>query len=312
MADIDRTDAEGLLNEQEIGTILQDAVKSSAALRSFRTIRMGTKVARMPVLSALPTAGFVGESATEATGVKPTSEVTWTDLDITAEEIAVIIPVHENVFDDAEFDLWAEIRPLIAQEFARVLDSAVFFGVNKPATWPASIVLGARAAGNVYSTATAGDLAEDINQVWALVEADGFDVNAQYTARFMRALLRGLRSTDGHPIYLDSIRGDRSTPMIYGEDLFYISNGSWARATAGTPNTGADLIAGDSSAAILGVRNDMQFKILDQATVGGINLAERDMVAIRAKMRIGFQVAVPLSIEVPSAATRYPFAILDV
>lgn len=128
----------------------------------------------------------------------------------------------------------------------------------------------------------------------------------------MRSKLRGLRDTAGQPIYLTNIRSDGSTPSIYGEDLHYVINGSWARATAGTPNTGADLIAGDSSAAILAVRSDMQFKVLSEATVGGINLAERDMVALRCKMRVGFQVAVPLSIEVASSPNRYPFAILDV
>lgn len=143
MADIDRTDAESLLQEQDISTILQDAVRFSAALRAFRTSRMSAKLQRMPVLSALPTAGFVGESATDPTGIKPTTEVKWADLTITAEEIACIVPIHENILDDSDYDLWGEVRPLIAQEFGRVLDSAVFFGVNKPASWPAAIVLGA-------------------------------------------------------------------------------------------------------------------------------------------------------------------------
>lgn len=320
MADISRTDAEGLLAEQNIWEVIEDAERSSAALSAFRRVTMGTKNARMPVLSALPTAGFVGEGS-----AKPTSEAKWGNLNLTAEEIAVIVPVHENVFDDAELNIWDQVRPLVATEFGRVLDSAVFFSTNKPSTWPAGLVPGARAAGNLYDIAAAEaageDLADQVNEVWALVEGDGYDVNSNFTARFMRSKLRGLRATDGQPIYLDSLRGDRSTPMIYGEDLFYVQNGSWVRAAdpdggVAGDEVGADLLSGDSTAAILGVREDVQWKILTEATVGGLNLAELDMIAIRAKFRVAFQVAKPLNPENFDRGTGaqkagvYPFATL--
>lgn len=308
MADINRTDAEALLRTQDINEIIAEAEQTSAALSTFRTVRMGTGTSRMPVLSALPSAGFVTE-ASDATGVKPTSEVTWANKELIAEEIAVIVPIHENVFEDSAFNVWDEIRPLIAQEFGRVLDGAVLFGTNIPATWDDSLEDGARAAGNTYSGATAGDLAEDINQVWALVEADGFDVNVNYAPRSLRSQLRGLRDSNGQPIYLDSLRNDGGTASVYGEDLVYVTNGAWEAAAAGTPNTGADFIAGDRNKAILGVRQDMTFKLLDQATVGTLNLAERDMIALRCKMRVAFAVATPITVE---GSGGYPFAILDV
>ena len=52
----------------------------------------------------------------------------------------------------------------------------------------------------------------------------------------------------------------------------------------------------------------MTFKILDQATVGGYNLAEKDMIALRCKMRVAFAVANPIQIGI---AGGYPFAVLD-
>ena len=59
MAAINKADAEALLARQNINTILQDDVKDSVALASFRTLPMSAGTAKMPVLAALPTAGFV-------------------------------------------------------------------------------------------------------------------------------------------------------------------------------------------------------------------------------------------------------------
>lgn len=302
MADITRADALALLATQDITEIVKEAEQSSAALASFRTVRMSTGQARMPVLSALPTAGFVTESATLAGGVKPTSKVEWENKDLIAEEIAVIIPIHENVIDDSSFDIWGEVRPLVAQELGRVLDAAVFFGTNKPATWTdAALVPGAIAAGNTLAAGGTVDLAEDINQAFAFVEEDGFDVNHAYTGRFLRARLRGLRDADNAPIYVDSLRTDGSAAAIYGQDLHYVRNGAWDA-------TVAEMLVGDASKAILGIRQDVQVKLLTEATVGGINLAERDMVALRFKFRVGFAVATPITPD--GGASAYPFAVL--
>ena len=51
----------------------------------------------MPVVSALPTAYFVSG----ATGLKQTTEVNWADVTLTAEELAVIVPVPQSAFDDS-------------------------------------------------------------------------------------------------------------------------------------------------------------------------------------------------------------------
>jgi HK97 family phage major capsid protein len=311
VAQITRDDALSLIATQDIGGIIQEASRGSAALQTFRTVRMSSAIARMPVLAALPTAGFVNEepanenSPTDAT--KPTSRVAWDHKELIAEEIAVIVPIHENVFDDATFDIWGQVRPLIAEAFGAVLDAAVFFGVNKPSTWTDdALVPGAIAAGNNYlagsGTTPNDDLAGDINGTLSLVEEDGFDVNVAYTGRFLRARLRGLRTADGQPIYLDNMRNDGAAGSVFGQDLFYVTNGAWDRSEA-------ELLVGDRNKAVLGIRQDVTVKLLDQATVGGINLAERDMIGLRAKMRVAFAVAAPPNPE--ASEDPYPFAVLQ-
>ena len=303
MADINRADALALLKEASVGDIIQEATQASAALSTFRTLRMGSKQHRMPVLSALPTAAFVGESATEAGGVKPTSEVSWENKFLNAEEIAVIIPIHENVLEDQSFDIWGEVRPLVAEEFGRVLDKAVFYGTNKPAGWTdAALIPGAIAAGNSVVAGTGVDLADDFNNAFGQVEDEGFDVNVAYAGRNLRRQLRGLRDADGNPIYLDGVRSDNNTASIFGQELFYVRNGSWDR-------TATTALVGDREKAIIGIRSDMEVKFLDQATVGGINLAERDMVALRFKFRVGYATAAPKFTR-EGGENPYPFSVI--
>jgi HK97 family phage major capsid protein len=310
MADITRADALALLATQEINEIVKPEATGSVVLDAFRKVRMSKGTARMPVLAALPTAGFVTDgSAAEGTGVKPTSKVSWTNKELIAEEIAVIVPVHENTLADSDFDIWGEVRPLVSQEFGRVLDAAVLFGTNKPSTWTdPALIPGAIAAENYIVEGTlpdgtpSADLAEDFNEAFGLVEDDEFDVNIAMTGRFLRRRLRGLRDDTGQPIYLDALRSDGSTASIYGQDLLYVKNGGWNRDIA-------TALVGDRSAVVIGIREDVQVKLLDQATVGGINLAERDMVALRFKFRVAFATAYSTA-RVGGSPTDYPFAII--
>src|SRR5699024_8258680 len=162
--------------------------------------------------------GFVSESASAADGAKPSSKVEWENKDLIAEEIAVIIPIHENVIEDQEYDIWGEVETLVQEESGRVLDVAVFFGESKPSTWDDALVPAAVAASNTVADGDGRDLAEDFNLAFGQVEDDGFDVNAVYTGRFLRQRLRGLRDDNGQPIYLESLRSDGNTRSVYGED----------------------------------------------------------------------------------------------
>lgn len=305
MVDITRADALALLAKQSLDEITKPNPATSAALTAFRTVRMTAGTATMPVLAALPTAGWVQDSSTSEEGVKPTSKVSWINKNLVAEELAVIIPVHENLLADTKFDLWAEIKPLVTEEFGRLLDLAVFQGVGKPTSWTdPALIPGAIAAGNTVVEGTGIDLADDFNEAFAAVENDGFDVNSAFTGRFMRSNLRGLRDVNGQPIYLDGLRGDNNTSSIYGQNLHYVGNRAW-------DSEQALALVGDSSKVVLGIREDIQVKLLDQATLGTgasqINLAERDMVALRFKFRVAYATAFSTA---AGEAGDYPFAVI--
>jgi HK97 family phage major capsid protein len=311
MADISRADALTLIREQNGAEIWQAAVQFSAALQSFRKVDMGTKISRYPVIGALPSASFLeGEDADDADSAKPTTAMTWTDRTLTAEELGGIVVIPENVIDDAasDFDLWAEIRPRIAEAVGAAVDAAVFFGTNAPASWPIGLVPAAVAAGNVVAEGASGvDLAEDINMTIGKVEDDGYDATDAYGRRSLRRRLRGLRDDNNQPIFMSTINElGVNVNSIYNAELHYVRNGSWDSGEA-------TILVGDARFAILGIRQDLTFKMLDQAavTINGtlVSLAEHDLLGLRFKMRLGFQTAQTATLE--GGASAYPFAVLN-
>lgn len=299
--EITKTEALALLNDQKATEILQPALNESVALQVFPHVQMSKRDLSMPVLATLPEAKWV-EDSSGPTGKKPTSNVSWETKTLTAAELAVIVPIHENILADTDIDVWGQIQPLVTQAFAAKLDAAVFFGIDKPAAWTShtGIVPAAKTAKNTVADGTGADLADDLNAAFGMVEDDGFDVNFAVTAKSVRSRLRGLRSATGEPIYLDALRSDRDTSKIFGQDLYYAPATGWDPAQALA-------VVGDRNRGIIGIREDMQVKFLDQATIDGVSLAEHDMVAMRFKFRVAFATAFSTA-GAKKPAEVYPFA----
>lgn len=302
---ISRSDVAALIPEEVSQSLLTGMVNESAALTRFPRVPIGRAQQRMPVLSALPTAYFVNGD----TGLKQTTEAAWTNKYLNVEELACIVPIPENVLDDTSYDVWGNTTPLMQQAIGRVLDAAIFFGTNKPASWPDAIVTAAVAANNDITrgviAANAGGVSQEISNLFATVEDDGYDVSGIIANRLYRGLLRSVRNADGNR--LEEI----SSGQAYGVDITYPMRGLWPSATGGV-----DMIVGDFSEGIIGVRSDFTYKILDQAVIqdntGAIifNLAQQDMVAMRLTFRVAFQIANVLNYDQPVEANRYPFGVM--
>jgi HK97 family phage major capsid protein len=302
---ISRTKEQALVPEVVSNAILGGLNNQSVALQLFRKIPMSTSQTRMPVLSALPTAYFVSGD----TGIKQTTELAWTNKFLNVEELAAIIPIPENVLDDTAFDVWGAIEPLMEEALARALDAAIIFGVNKPSSWPAAIATGAASAGNTETRGTSdaahGGLAGDLSALFATIESDGYDVSGIVANRTYRGLLRNARTTFGEELM------ELSTTSAYGITITYPMRGLWP-----TGSGVVDLVAGDFSQGILGVRKDITYKLLDQAVIqdntGAImfNLAQQDMVAMRVTLRMAYQIANTLNYDQPIDADRFPFGVM--
>jgi HK97 family phage major capsid protein len=183
---ISRTDADVLIPTDDADAVIAAATQESVALTLFNRAQLSTKVTRQPVMSALPVAYWVSGD----TGLKQTTEAAWAGVDLTAEEIACIVPIPENVVDDSSFDVWGELRPARAEAVAQVLDAAAIGGINKPASWPAAIIPAAISAGNAVELGTAtgpqGGVVGDLESAFDQVEADGFSVSGIATVTALK------------------------------------------------------------------------------------------------------------------------------
>jgi len=286
MADISRDDVATLIQEEYSSTFLDSAAVSSGAIAAFGTVPLGTKITNAPVLTQLPEAGWVSESATAPEGVKPTSKAIWGNKKFVVEELAVIIPVHEDTLEDVDDDLLARLTALGGQAIGKKLDEAILFGIDKPSTWTdPDLLAAATAAGNIFQvsmTPGENDLAGSIFQAAGAVADSGANPTTLLSGVGLRFRLANLRATDGTAILSRTLGGDGSfRDDVAGLNAQFIENGAWDPSEA-------HAIVADRTRVKIGVRSDIQVKFLDQATVGGINLAERDMVALRFKARYAY------------------------
>lgn len=295
MADISRSEVSTLIEEAYARDFLSAAAKQSAVLSAFPTRDMGTKTINEPVLATKPQAGWVGESATASEGVKPTSQVTWANKQLVAEEIAVIVPIHENVLDDATDNILAELVRVGSEAIGWTLDAAVLFGIGKPASWTSrDLMASAQNGGNSFAIGSAGtddDLSGSILQA-ADKLSDRYEPTTLLAKRGLRYKLANQRATTGEPIYVPTMQGaPGSEGQVHGLDAYWVqgtvSNGVGGDSMVWDPAIATALIV-DRSRVLIGIRQDIQVKFLDQATVGSINLAERDMVALRFKARYAY------------------------
>lgn len=305
---IDRSGAEALIPTQEANEIIQGTIAQSAVLsRGRKLANMTSKQYKMPVLDMLPIAYFVNGD----TGQKKTTKEAWDKKFITAEEIAVIVPIPEAVLDDSEYDIWAEVKPRVTEAFGAVIDGAALFGVNKPSTWRDDIVTTATAAGSVVTLGSADSLYDKImseDGVIAKVEDCGYFVNGHMADISMRAKLRGLKNTNGDPLFKSDLQGSTQYALD-GSPMSFPNNGAFDKSKA-------LMISGDFNQLVYSIRQDITFKLFTEGVVqntdGTIayNLMQNDMVALRAVMRLGWEIPNPINALKKDKAKRCPFAIL--
>lgn len=298
MAGITRSDVDCLIETQVANEIFEGTIRNSKALSLFKRLpNMTSDKTKLRILDSLPVAYFVDESSNN--GRKNITKQAWDKKFINAAELAVIVPIKENLLEDTSIDIWAEIRPRIEEAFGRKIDDAIFFGTNKPTDWRDGLVPSVTAAGAEVNETNNG-LYSDINDCMIKVEESGYNVNGILGGVGLKGKFRMMLDTTGQPLNTTEIGQVRRE---------FMDNGVWDK-------TKSTLILGDFSQAVYAIRQDITFKVLTEAVIqdpsdGSIlyNLAQDDMVALRVTMRLGWEIPNPVNAENETSA-RFPFASL--
>lgn len=304
---ITRSNLSGLIPEPVTREIIQGVTEGSAVLSMGRRLpNMTSKTQTLNVLDSLPTAYFVNGD----TGAKKTTNMAWDKKKIYAEEVAVIVPIPEAALDDADYDIWGEVRPRLTEAFGKVIDAAILFGTNKPSTWRDGLVPSAISAGSYVEQDSTPALYADImgeSGLIALVEASGFLPSGIMSAISMRAALRGLLDNNDRPLFKADMQGSTQYTLD-GIQMTFPRNGAF-------DPTEALMIVGDFSQLTYAIRQDITFKVFTEGVVqntdGTIayNLMQQDMVALRAVMRLGWEIPNPINAFNAGNANAFPFSV---
>lgn len=268
----------GFVPEEQATEIIKDVARGSSILRLSKVEPMESDTKKIPVMTDGPGAYWVGESERIQTSV-----ATWIFPEMVAKKLAVIIPVTREKLNDTTINVFAELRPAIAEAFYTAIDAACLFGINSP--FAKSIFGVAQDAGNVVAVGTNPKLDLDISDVMALVEDAGLDVNGFAAHYGIKNSLRKLRDENGAPLFAAGTNQNE----LYNNPIEFVRNGAWDKAKA-------ELIAANWNYSLVGIRQGIEYEILKEATLQSVtmadgkplSLAENDMVAIKATMRIGF------------------------
>lgn len=297
------SDFSGIIPHEYSQQIIEEVTQQSTVLQLAQTMPMGTRITELPIAGALPTAQWItganlppgGPGRKQYTDLKLQPQV------ITAEEIAAVVAIPEQYVDDNTVNIWNWARSRLAEAIAVRLDQTVLFGgAGIPATFPVGGIVS-----NTYSIGvTEGiDAVDGINRAMSAVEAQGLAVNGHSADLSVKGQLRGVRDETGALLLGTEQVGAMSRPTIYGAPVAY---------SAYAATTAAELITGAWQYLVIGVRQDIRFRIepagviADSAGVVQVSGFQDNVVPCKVWARFACGIVKPVTPRVPAGAT--PFA----
>lgn len=268
---------QGFVPVEKSSEIVKAVVRGSSILRLAKVEPMTSDKKRISVMTDGPGAYWVGETER----IK-TSAATWIFPEIEAKKLAVIIPMSREKLNDTTINVFEELKPYVAEAFDTAIDKACLFGDDSP--FKKNIYDVAVGSSNVI-TATDSNLDIDVSDAMALVEDSGYDVNGFAAHYGIKNSLRKLRDANGNALYVPGVDQNR----FYEQPIEFVRNSGWDK-------TKAHIIGGAWKYALVGIREGIEYTILKEATLQSVtmsdgkplSLAENDMVALKATMRLGF------------------------
>ena len=267
----------GFVPEEIAPGIMDEIARGSSILQLSEVKQMKSDTMKFQVWADKPGAYWVGESERINT-----SKASWIFPEMHAKKIAVIIPVTKEKLNDTTIDVFGELKPQIAEAFYTAIDKACLFGTASP--FEKNVLGVATEASNVITRNTQS-LDLDISDVMAEIEDKNLDPNGFVGHYGIKKELRNLRDANGNQLAVLGMKEN----SLYDLPLSFSRNGGFDKAQA-------ELLCGDWSKSIVGIREGIEFEILTEATLQSVtmtdgkplSLAENDMIAIKATMRLAY------------------------
>lgn len=287
----------GVIPQEFSAQIMEEAIQQSIVLQLGNRLPMGTAITDLPVPQTLPTASFTGAPGAK----KPWTDVMLEPKTIHAEEVAAITAIPDAYLEDSTINLWAWVRPRLAEAIAVAIDNAILFGAGAPTTFPQGGVIS-----NTYSglIGPAGlDAVDGVNQAMAFVEAQGIAVSGSAADLITKSTLRGVRDQNGALLLGESGQvGAAQVQTLYGAPIVYAP---WSNATV-------DFITGGWQNLVVGVRQDIRYNLDPSGVVTGaggqviVSGFESNTTPLKVWARVGAVIINPVTVKTPAGGR--PFA----
>jgi HK97 family phage major capsid protein len=235
---------------------------------------------------------------TDEGGKKKSTQPKFSVVTQTLKKLAAIVPFTEEILEDSAINLTALVGQLFAEAVAKEEDIQFFAGTGSPWTG----LLNNGSVNQVTEGAGEADdnLADELLRMQDATPSGAQNGAKYYFHRTWLSRVRKLKDENGQYIYQAPAAGLPGTIW----DKPYETSDAF-------PST-SDVEAGDpfimygnlKMAAILGDKQQLRVKLLDQATITDsddstvLNLAEQDMVALRVVERVGYVLALPQAVTV--------------
>ena len=268
--------------------ILRKTTESSAIMRLARRVNLPGRGLTIPVITADAEANWVAE-----TNQKPVSNPGISSKLMTPYTIAVIVPFSKQFLRDLR-SLYDELVRRLPDALGLCFDKTVIGAKEKPGT---NFDNFAECTAQSMLATSDSDLYDALVAAKTDIAAHGGILNGWALSPQGEGLLLGARDVyQGRPLFIASAQ-DGDPSRVLGAPTVS-AKGLYKAGTAGTDGTPAIVgVAGDWTQALYGTVEGVEVSVSDQAsvTIGSgtsaelVSLWERNMVAVRAEIEVGFR-----------------------
>lgn len=230
---------------------------------------------------------------------KPSSQPSFSIVTLALKKLVTIVPMTEESVEDAGVDLTGLVAQLIREAIDKEVDLQFFMGDGT--VWTGIFKDTSIPAVELAENEDGADVRPE--DIIALADQTPLGVNGRYLMhRTWLSRIRTLRQNDdntGEYIYNPLGGGEFGT--LNGWPVELLEAAPTYTETLGTTTANLPIMMfGDFKRGVAyGEKSEVRLKMLDQATITDtdgetvINLAEQDMIALRAVQRVGFKVTLP-------------------